>query len=245
MHAVAEHLLSVSRKIQIAAPPSHVLAAWAGPLDIARWYVERRSGDPRLDRPFSWYEPRATSRAEGRATHAGAQAVHALRFLSDRRTPDDASELRVTIDAAGAGTLLTLEHGRFEAARQAELPGIASGWAAALALLKVYVEEGCGRPRQTVERVIEAPARTRDFAHAVASPQAIAAWARDHQASLRLNTPQDAVIAFRGLPGLVSLHLGARLVVSHTCWQEAPLPGGEVMVMQLAEQLAAFVAVCA
>ncbi len=253
MHAVAEHLLTVSRKIRIAAPSPNVLAAWSGPLAIARWYVERRCGDPLLDRPFAWYEPRAArcvdDRADDRADADDAErppaAVHCLRFRSDRRMPDDATELRVTIDAAGGGTLLTLEHGRFDATRQSELPCIASRWAATLALLRAYLEEGCGRPRQTVECVVDAPSHPRDFAHAVASPQAIAAWAHDQPASLHLNTPHDAVIAFHGLPGLVSLHLGARLVVSHTCWQEAPLPGGEIMVTQLAAQLAAFVAVCA
>jgi uncharacterized protein YndB with AHSA1/START domain len=245
MQALADHLLTVSRKIRISAAPPRVFAAWAGPLAIARWYVERHCGDPLLDRPFAWYEPRAGRRGDPTAVEPPPDAVHCLRFRSDRRLPDDPTELRVTLAAAGSSTVLTLEHGRFNATRQSELPCIASRWGATLALLRAYVEDGAGKPRQTIERVIDAPPRPRDFAHAVASPLAIAAWAHDQPATLHLNTPHDAVIAFHGLPGLVSLHLGARLVVSHTCWQEAPLPGGEIMLARLAAQLAAFVAVCA
>ena len=240
MLAVAEQLLTVSRKIRIAAPADEVLQAWSGPLAIARWYVERRCGDARLDRPFAWYEPRRSDRA---TVETGDAARRALRFLNDGRIPGDTTELHVAIESGAAGTLVTLEHGGFDVAHQAELPRVASSWAAALALLKTYVEDGARRARRTTEQVIDAPRRLGDFAHAVASVDAIETWSGDPPLNLHVNTAHDAVFGFDALPGLVSLHLGKQLVVSHTCWRDAPLPGAAVLVARLATQLGRFVAV--
>ena len=244
MQSVAERLLSVSRTIRIAAPAAQVLAAWSGPLAIARWYVERRCGDALLDRPFAWYEPQPASRA-GADVQAAERPSHvrSLSFLNDGHVAGDATELRVTIDSAATGTLLRVDQVGFDAERQAQLPRIASAWAAALVLLKTYVEAGLPRRRQTTEHALEAPRRSGDFAHAVASPQAVDAWSGDRCTSLCVNTAHDAVIAFDGLPGLVSLHLGRRLVISHTCWRDAPLAGAAAWVSRLAERLGAFVAV--
>jgi uncharacterized protein YndB with AHSA1/START domain len=245
MQAVTEHLLSVSEKIRVAASPERVLDAWSGPLAIARWYVERRCGDPQLDQHFAWYEPRATSSDEAAARPRGValaaspavSPVRRLRFLSDGSAAD-ASELHVTLGAAADGTLVTLEQRRFAAALQPRLPALAAGWRAALTLLKEYVERGADLPRCTTERdsaVVSAHA----FAAAFASIDAVVAWAHDRPARLALATPHIAVLGFYGLPGLVCIHRGAtHTVIAHTHWSDMLLPSAAVMVEQLATRFA-------
>ena len=242
MQAVTEHLLSVSEKIRVAASPQRVLDAWSGPLTIARWYVERRCGDPQLDQHFAWYEPRATSSDEAaarpRAAATAASPVRRLRFLSDGSRAGDASELHVSLDAASDGTLVTLEQRRFAAALQPRLPALAAAWRAALALLKEYLERGEDLPRCTTERD-SAVVSARAFASAFASIDAVVAWAQDRPARLALATPHVAVLGFYGLPGLVCIHRGAtRTVIAHTHWSDMLLPSAAVMVEQLADRFA-------
>lgn len=242
MQAVAERLLTITRKIRIAAPAEQVVHAWSGPLAIARWYVERRCGDALLDRPFAWYEPRRSEREPDREA-APPRTAHTLHFCNDGRIAGDTTELRVAIESGAAGTLVALDHGGFDHDRHAELPRIASSWTAALALLKAYVEDGALRARHTTEQAIAAPRRPGDFAHAVASIDAIETWSGDRPLGVHANSPHDAVLGFAGLPGLVSLHLGRHLVVSHTCWRDEPLPRAAALVARLAARLGRFVAV--
>lgn len=234
MGAVIDSVLTVSQQVVIAAPRARVLAAWADPAAIARWYVERRCGDPRIGRRFTWYR-------QDDATVDARPPVNTERisFDNDGSVRGNNSVLHVALRETGDGTRVQVEQRGFPEAAQCDLPHIASGWACALATLKACLEDDGGGRRHTIETVLDIQPDPHTFASAVASMAVIAEWAGDQPSRMFAATPHAAVVAFYGLPGVVCLHGAGRVIVSHTSWGEAPVIGVDVKVRQLADLLAA------
>ena len=131
------------------ATPEAVWEAWADPEKIAHWFVDRARGKPEVGTTFTWifekfgYEiPYEVVAAEpGRRFALGGEAPKSGPFL-----------LEVTIAREGGETVVTLVNSGFLDGSEwnEEYQGIVSGWTQALAVLKHYLENYAGRPKQAL-----------------------------------------------------------------------------------------------
>jgi uncharacterized protein YndB with AHSA1/START domain len=136
-------------KMRTRATPDEVWNAWADPVEIARWFVDRASGRPEVGSTFTWvfekfgYEiPYEVAAAEpGKRFALGGDAPGSGPFL-----------LEVSIEKDGGTTLVTLVNSGFLDGSQwdEEFEGIVSGWTHALAALKLYLESYRGLPKTSI-----------------------------------------------------------------------------------------------
>ncbi len=136
-------------RMRTRATPEQVWDAWTDPEKIAHWFVDRARGKPEVGTTFTWifekfgYEiPYEVVVAEpGRRFALGGEAPKSGPFL-----------LEVTIAREGGETVVTLVNSGFLDGSQwdEEYQGIVSGWTQALAILKHYLENYAGRPKQAL-----------------------------------------------------------------------------------------------
>ncbi len=136
-------------RMRTRATPEAVWEAWADPEKIAHWFVDRARGKPEVGSTFTWifekfgYEiPYEVVASEpGKRFALGGEAPKSGPFL-----------LEVTIAREGGETVVTLVNSGFldGAEWDEEFEGIVSGWTSALAILKHYLENYAGRPKQTL-----------------------------------------------------------------------------------------------
>lgn len=156
-------------QMRTRATPEEVWDAWADPEKIAHWFVDRARGKPEVGTTFTWifekfgYEiPYEVVAAEpGKRFALGGEAPKSGPFL-----------LEVTIAREGGETVVTLVNSGFLDGSEwdEEFEGIVSGWTNALAVLKHYLENYAGRPKQSLlvmePAVFEYPQLLRFFATA-------------------------------------------------------------------------------
>lgn len=140
---------SLKVEMRTRATPEAVWEAWTDPEKIAHWFVDRARGKPEVGTMFTWifekfgYEiPYEVVVAEpGRRFALGGEAPKSGPFL-----------LEVTIARDGGETVVTLVNSGFldGAEWDDEFQGIVSGWTNALAVLKHYLENYAGRPKQSL-----------------------------------------------------------------------------------------------
>jgi uncharacterized protein YndB with AHSA1/START domain len=140
---------SLKVEMRTRATPEAVWEAWADPEKIAHWFVDRARGKPEVGATFTWifekfgYEiPYEVVAAEpGRRFALGGETPQSGPFL-----------LEITIGREGGETVVTLVNSGFldGAEWDEEYEGIVSGWTQALAILKHYLENYAGRPKQAL-----------------------------------------------------------------------------------------------
>jgi uncharacterized protein YndB with AHSA1/START domain len=138
----------LEKEIRIHARADRVWEAWADPVKISQWFVDRAEGFAETGATITWFFDDFNFHMRYRVLRSERGKSYVIRW-------DDAPEGRepglfeVTLSQQGGETTLRLlESGFREGAEwDEEYEGVSSGWTMALALLKHYAENYFAQPR--------------------------------------------------------------------------------------------------
>lgn len=129
----------VTKEVRLAVPPAKAWEAWADPLKIAQWFVDRADGFAKAGGTVTWHfdafdmhMPVPVVEAEpGKSYVIAGEIPGRPPFLQE-----------VLIEQEGGSTILRLLNSGFGegAAWEDEIEGVDSGWQLALAHLKLWLE---------------------------------------------------------------------------------------------------------
>jgi uncharacterized protein YndB with AHSA1/START domain len=211
---MAQRPTAVHQEILIAAPPGRVFEAWVDPLEIARWYVERAEGDPREDQEIRWVLRGEVEPFEVNACEPGERLV--LTHVGD--PPWRGTVVSVTFEKERTGTRVTVRQRGFRPEMKGRIPQVSSAWACMLALLKEYLEEHAGMPRDHVEVRSEVDPNPLSVATALRSVESIEHWAEEPPDRILATTPHAAVFTLDGLPGVFTVSGVGAVSVWYSVW---------------------------
>ena len=137
----------MEKEIRIQAPADQVWEAWADPVKIAQWFVDRAEGFAEPGATITWYFDSFNFKIPYQVLRAEPGKSYAIRWEPPEGR--DPGILEVTLEhAGGVTTLRMLESGFREGAEwDEEYEGTSSGWTMMLALLKHYAEHYFAQPR--------------------------------------------------------------------------------------------------
>ncbi len=225
---------AVRHQVLIQASRERVFEAWTHPDELARWYVDRAEGDPRVDRRITWVIAGQAHPLEVTVCEAGWRLV----LTNVSAGPWQGSVIDVALIREGRRTLAVLAQRGFADALEPLVPNVDAGWQVMLAVLKEYVEQHAGEPRRetTVKReVVVDPVAVAEALGGGAA--AIAAWAGEAPTRVLASTPRGALAAWAGIPGVFTFMGVNGVVVRHTAWGDADPGEGQARAAVLADRL--------
>lgn len=138
----------MEKQIRIHASAERVWEAWADPVKISQWFVDRAEGFAEPGGKITWYFDAFNFRMLYDVLRAERGKSYAIRW-ADAPPGREPGVLEVRLSHAGGETTLRLvESGFREGAEWSEeYEGTSSGWEMALEVLKLYVENYFGQAR--------------------------------------------------------------------------------------------------
>jgi uncharacterized protein YndB with AHSA1/START domain len=227
----------VYREVVIECPPARVFEAWANPVEIAHWYVERAEGDVQLGRQITWTLGGVDQRLEVTVLDPGRHLV-----LTNVGSDDwKGTVLDVSFEPEGApgSTRVALEQTTPSPALQDFLPAVDSGWACTLAVLGEYLLHHANARRIMVEAHTACAVEIAAVTDALASADAIADWAGERPDRVLVSAPRGAVVAFTGFPGVFTVMGVGGAHVSYSTWGDTRLEATKARVAELTNRLSA------
>jgi uncharacterized protein YndB with AHSA1/START domain len=132
----------IETSVRLRTSPQKAWEAWADPQQIANWFVDRASGEAKAGATMKWFFD-----TFGYALDVPiAEAEPGRTFVSggvDHPGPDGIPYLmEITINKDGDETVMHLVNSGFstDPKKDDDFNGVVSGWAAALARLKLWIE---------------------------------------------------------------------------------------------------------
>jgi uncharacterized protein YndB with AHSA1/START domain len=143
----------IRAEIRTSATPQQAYEAWADPVKIAQWFVDRASGEAKPGGTMTWFFDKFGFELSFKVLAAEPGKLFVLKWEPPQ---GDAGIHEVRIEREGGATVVRLIESGFQedAAWDEEYQGVASGWQMALAILKYYLENffGCSRTSLLVLR---------------------------------------------------------------------------------------------
>ena len=138
----------IQQEIRIQAPADRLWEAWADPVKISQWFVDRAEGFAEPGATITWFFDAFNFRISYHVLRSEPGKSYVIRW-EEPPPGRDPGVLEITLaQAAGMTTLRLVESGFREGAEwDEEYEGVSSGWSMALALLKLYAENYFGQPR--------------------------------------------------------------------------------------------------
>jgi len=140
----------LEKEIRIHAPAEKVWEAWADPVKISQWFVDRAEGFAETGATIKWFFDDFNFSMSYHVLRSERGKSYVIRW-ADAPPGREPGLFEVTLaHAGGETTLRLLESGFREGAEwDQEYEGVSSGWTMALALLKQYAENYFGQARKT------------------------------------------------------------------------------------------------
>ncbi len=138
----------IEKEIRIHAPADRVWEAWADPVRISQWFVDRAEGFAEPGATITWFFDSFHFHISYHVLRSEPGKSYAIRW--ENAPPGrEPGVLEVTLSQAGGETVLRLVESGFREGAEwdQEYEGVSSGWSMALALLKHYAENYFGMPR--------------------------------------------------------------------------------------------------
>jgi uncharacterized protein YndB with AHSA1/START domain len=154
----------IRAEIRTKATPQQAYDAWADPEKIAHWFPDRAEGKAEPGGTITWIFDKFNYRIPYEVLNALPAEKFAIRWNPPPGM--NAGVLEVTISKEGGETVIRLVNSGFREGAEwdEEFEGTDSGWRIALALLKHYLENYFGIPRESF--LIMRPAEF-SFDHAI------------------------------------------------------------------------------
>lgn len=140
----------LEKEIRIHAPAEKVWEAWADPVKISQWFVDRAEGFAETGATIQWFFDDFNFSMSYHVLRSERGKSYVIRW-ADAPAGREPGLFEVTLSHAGGETTLRLVESGFREGAEwdEEYEGVSSGWAMALALLKQYGENYFGQPRTT------------------------------------------------------------------------------------------------
>lgn len=149
MSTRTHHGRIIETSIRMKTTPMRAWLAWADPLHIANWFVDRAEGDARPGGTMRWFFDTFGYKLEVPIV----EALPGKTFVTgggDAPGPDGLPYLmEITITKDGDHTVINLVNSGFseDPSKDENFKGVDSGWKGALAVMKHWLENHPGRMR--------------------------------------------------------------------------------------------------
>ena len=140
----------LEKEIRIHAPAERVWEAWADPVKISQWFVDRAEGFAETGATIQWFFDFFNFKMAYHVLRSERGKSYVIRW-ADAPTGRDPGLFELTLAHAGGETTLRLVESGFREGAEwdEEYEGVSSGWTMSLAKLKEYAEHYYGQPRKT------------------------------------------------------------------------------------------------
>jgi len=140
---------TIRAEIRTTAAPRQVWEAWADPVKIAQWFVDRAQGEPTPGSTYTWFFDKFNLALPYRVLEAAPGERFVLAW--DPPPGRDPGIMEVIIGREGGSTVMSFVNSGFlEGAEwDEEYQGVVSGWQLSFSLLQHYLENYFGRPRSS------------------------------------------------------------------------------------------------
>jgi uncharacterized protein YndB with AHSA1/START domain len=137
----------IQMEMETSATPQQAWEAWADPGKIAQWFVDRASGEAKPGGTMTWFFDNFGYELPYKVLDAVPGELFVLKWDPPQ---GDSGILEVRITREGGSTRVRLINSGFheDAKWNEEYEGVASGWQMSLAILRHYLENHFGRPKQ-------------------------------------------------------------------------------------------------
>jgi uncharacterized protein YndB with AHSA1/START domain len=202
------HGRTIDTTIRIQSTPLRVWEAWADPQKIANWFVDRAEGEGKAGNTVKWffdafgYEmnvPVVESKPGETFVTAGDDGADGMPYVM---------EITITKDA-GETVMRLVNSGFSEDPRKGETyNGTVSGWAHALTVMKVWLEQYPMRNRHHDLVVRTVPHTVEQLRPFYATAEGRALWMppdADHTGDVLCDTGAEVLLALPGIDGAIAL----------------------------------------
>lgn len=199
---------SIDTTIRIKTTPMRVWEAWADPQQIANWFVDRAEGEGRAGKTVRWFFdafgyvmdiPVVESEPGKTFVTAGDDGPDGMPYL-----------MEITITKEGGDTVMRLVNSGFseDPAKDETYKGTVSGWANALTMMKVWLEQYPMRTRHhdlVVRTVAHQPEQLRPL---YATVEGRARWLPPdvtHTGEVLCDSGPEVLLSLPGVDGTIAL----------------------------------------
>jgi len=140
----------IEQEIRVQAPADRVWEAWADPVKISQWFVDRAEGFGEPGATITWFFDAFHFQISFHVLRSEPGKSYVIRW-EEPPPGREPGVLEITLAQAGGVTTLRLVESGFREGAEwdEEYEGVSSGWMMALALLKLYAENYFGQARAT------------------------------------------------------------------------------------------------
>jgi uncharacterized protein YndB with AHSA1/START domain len=198
----------IDTSIRIKSTPMRVWEAWASPQQIANWFVDRAEGEGKAGNTVKWFfdtfgyamdVPVVESEPGATFVTAGDDGADGMPYV-----------MEITITKDGGDTVMRLVNSGFsEDPKKGETyKGTVSGWAHALAVMKVWLEQYPMRTRHHDLVVKTVPHTVEQLRPFFATAEGRALWMPpdvEHAGEVLCDSGPEVLLAMPGVDGTIAL----------------------------------------